>query len=175
MRAAIGSQCTLINRGVMCILFGSLKINLADAFWINCKGLIELVEDLPREHCNSQVWTRAWTRSCEACSERKGLMGWRSDAQICLCVQVSLMKLCTRAPGGTVTAAMSLFLPNPPADRRCLRPRPQRPLLSVLQRCPLSSHTSTRSSWPPALWHSLVRDRVKNYKTQETDSAGQND
>uniref|UniRef100_A0A8C2KQR1 Uncharacterized protein n=1 Tax=Cyprinus carpio TaxID=7962 RepID=A0A8C2KQR1_CYPCA len=29
MRAAIGSQCKLINRGVTCILFGSLKINLA--------------------------------------------------------------------------------------------------------------------------------------------------
>ena len=42
MRAAIGSQCKLIKRGVTCILFGSLKINLAVAFWINCKGLIEL-------------------------------------------------------------------------------------------------------------------------------------
>jgi len=42
MRAAIGSQCKLINRGVTCILFGSLKINLAAAFCINCKGLIEL-------------------------------------------------------------------------------------------------------------------------------------
>ncbi len=42
MRAAIGNQFKLINRGVMCILFGSLKINLAAAFWINCKGLMEL-------------------------------------------------------------------------------------------------------------------------------------
>ncbi len=42
MQAAIGSQCSLINRGVTCILFGSLKTNLAAAFWINCKGLIEL-------------------------------------------------------------------------------------------------------------------------------------
>ncbi len=49
MRAAIGSQCKLINRGVTCILFGSLKINLAAAFWINCKGL--MLEDEPREHC----------------------------------------------------------------------------------------------------------------------------
>ncbi len=42
MRAAIGSQCKLINRGVTCILFGSLKMYLAAAFWINGKGLIEL-------------------------------------------------------------------------------------------------------------------------------------
>ncbi len=41
MRAAIGSQCKLINRGVTCIVFGSLKMNLSAAFWINCKGLIE--------------------------------------------------------------------------------------------------------------------------------------
>ncbi len=33
--------------------FSSLKINLAAAFWINCKGLIELAG----EHCNSPVWT----------------------------------------------------------------------------------------------------------------------
>ncbi len=42
MRAAIGSQCKLMNRGVTCILFGSLKINLAEAFRINCRGLMEL-------------------------------------------------------------------------------------------------------------------------------------
>ncbi len=42
MRAAIGSQCKLMNRGVTCVLFGSLKINLAAAFWINCIGLMEL-------------------------------------------------------------------------------------------------------------------------------------
>ncbi len=57
MRAAIGSQCKLMNRGVICVLFGSLKINLAAAFWINCRGLMEWLEDLPREHYNSQVWT----------------------------------------------------------------------------------------------------------------------
>ncbi len=38
----------------MCILFGSLKINLAAVFWINCRGLMELAG---REHCNSPVWT----------------------------------------------------------------------------------------------------------------------
>ncbi len=37
MRAAIGSQCTLMNRGVTCIIFGSFKINLAAAFWVNIK------------------------------------------------------------------------------------------------------------------------------------------
>ncbi len=42
MRAAIGSQCKLMNRGVMCILFGSLKINLAAAFCINCRDLMGL-------------------------------------------------------------------------------------------------------------------------------------
>ncbi len=42
MQAAINSQCKLMNRGVMCILFGSLKMYLASVFWINCKGLIEL-------------------------------------------------------------------------------------------------------------------------------------
>ncbi len=42
MRAAIGSRCKLINRGVTCVIFGSLKIYLAATFWINCKGLIEL-------------------------------------------------------------------------------------------------------------------------------------
>ncbi len=35
MRAAIGSQCKLMNRGVTCVLFGSLKMNLAAAFWTN--------------------------------------------------------------------------------------------------------------------------------------------
>ncbi len=32
MWAAIGSQCKLMNRGVMCILFGSLKIILQQRF-----------------------------------------------------------------------------------------------------------------------------------------------
>ncbi len=31
-----------MNRGVTCVLFGSLKINLAAAFWINCRGLMDL-------------------------------------------------------------------------------------------------------------------------------------
>ncbi len=42
MRAAIGSQCKLMNRDVTCILFGSININLAAAFWINCRSLMEL-------------------------------------------------------------------------------------------------------------------------------------
>ncbi len=46
-----------MNRGVPCVLFGSLEIHLAAAFLINCRGLMELAEDLPREHRNSQVWT----------------------------------------------------------------------------------------------------------------------
>ncbi len=35
MQAAIGSQCKLMNRDVTCVLFSSLKFNLAAAFWIN--------------------------------------------------------------------------------------------------------------------------------------------
>ncbi len=42
MQATIGRQCKLMNRCVTCILFGSLKINLAAVFWINCRGLMEL-------------------------------------------------------------------------------------------------------------------------------------
>ncbi len=41
MRAGIGKPSKLINC-VMCILFGSLKNNIATTFWIICKGLIEL-------------------------------------------------------------------------------------------------------------------------------------
>ncbi len=56
MRAAIGSQCKQMNRGVTSILFGSLKLIL-----LPNSGLIVVrwnwLEDLPRKHCNSQVWT----------------------------------------------------------------------------------------------------------------------
>ncbi len=120
---------------------------------IKNESCIAIVQPGQNKSLNEELCSMCWKK------------GQRLDAQIWLCVQVSLMTVCTRAPGGTVTAAMSLFLPNP------LRPRPQRPLLSVLQRGPRSSHTSTRSSWPPALWRSLVRD-YKNYRTQETDING---
>ncbi len=42
-----------------CILCEQLLVASANpaAFWINCRGLIELAEDLPREHCNSPAWT----------------------------------------------------------------------------------------------------------------------
>ncbi len=42
MRAAICSQCEFMNRGVTCVLFGSVKINIAATFWINFRGLMEL-------------------------------------------------------------------------------------------------------------------------------------
>ena len=42
MQAATGSQCKLMNRGVTRVIFGSLKINLAIAFWINYRGLIKV-------------------------------------------------------------------------------------------------------------------------------------
>ncbi len=32
-----------MNRGVTCVLFGSLKINLEAALWMNCRGLIESI------------------------------------------------------------------------------------------------------------------------------------
>ncbi len=59
MRAATGSQCKLMNRSVTCVLFGSLKINLAAAFWFNCRGLMELAGRPAKSYfnCNSQVWT----------------------------------------------------------------------------------------------------------------------
>ncbi len=38
IQAAIGSQCKLIKIGVTSIYLGSLKTNLAAAFWINCKA-----------------------------------------------------------------------------------------------------------------------------------------
>ncbi len=76
MRAAIGCQCKLMNRGVTCVLFVSLKINLAAAYWINCRGLMELAGRPSRRslQLSSLDRTRAWTRSCVACSERKGLI-----------------------------------------------------------------------------------------------------
>ncbi len=59
-----------------CDLFGSLKINLAAAFWINCRGLKELAGRPANRtlQYSSLDRTRAWTRSGEACSERKGLI-----------------------------------------------------------------------------------------------------
>ncbi len=57
MRAAIGSQCKIDEQRCDVRSFRLIKDYLAAAFWINCRGLMELAEDLPREHCNSQVWT----------------------------------------------------------------------------------------------------------------------
>ncbi len=65
-----------MNRDVTCILFGSLKINLAAAFWINCRGFKGL-GGRPAKRAlqeSSLDRTRAWTRRCEACSERKGVI-----------------------------------------------------------------------------------------------------
>ncbi len=64
MRAAIGSQCKLINRGVTCIIFGSLKMYLAAAFWINCKGLIELAG----KTCQVSIAIDQPGRTCGTCS-----------------------------------------------------------------------------------------------------------
>ncbi len=74
MRVAVGSQCKLMNRGLTCILFGSLKINLAAAFWINCRGWMELAGRPAKRALSGLDRTRAWTRSCVACSGRKGLI-----------------------------------------------------------------------------------------------------
>ncbi len=60
-----------MNRGVTCVLLGSLKINLAAAFWINCRGLMELAGRPAREHCNRPVWTeQELEQGVVACSER---------------------------------------------------------------------------------------------------------
>ncbi len=40
MRAATGSQCNDMKRGVTWVLLGSLKTSRAAAFWIICRGLI---------------------------------------------------------------------------------------------------------------------------------------
>ncbi len=40
MRAATGSQCNEMKRGVTWVLLGSLKTSRAAAFWIICRGLI---------------------------------------------------------------------------------------------------------------------------------------
>ncbi len=50
MRAATGSQCKDTKRGVTCALLGSLKTSRAAAFWIICRGLMEVQ---PEEHYSS--------------------------------------------------------------------------------------------------------------------------
>ncbi len=57
MRAAIGSQYKLMNIGVTCFLFGSLKLNLAAAFCINCKSLIELAGRPAKIALQYPAWT----------------------------------------------------------------------------------------------------------------------
>ncbi len=141
MRAAIGSQCKLINRGVTCILFSSLKINLAAAFWINCKGLIELAERPAKRalQYSSLDITRAGTRSCESCSERKGLIFlmflcfchginkrvlWTAPTRTCdpLCAIVSLDRAeCVCGAVVSVTARnQTSFFPQWKAYLHCL-------------------------------------------------------
>ncbi len=44
MRAATGSQCNEMKRGVTWVLLGSLKTSRATAFWIICRGLIVLMK-----------------------------------------------------------------------------------------------------------------------------------
>lgn len=55
MRAAIGSQCKLIKRGVTWALFGSLNSTLDNSGSI-AEVRQYMLEDLPREHYNSLVW-----------------------------------------------------------------------------------------------------------------------
>ncbi len=62
MRAAIGSQCKLMNRGVMCVLFGSLKINLAAAFWTICRGLKVWVCRGLNKSLNKELWSMFWKK-----------------------------------------------------------------------------------------------------------------
>ncbi len=76
MRAATGSQCKDTKRGVTCPLLGSLKTSRSTAFWIICRGLIVFDGSPARRalQLSSLEMTRAWTRSCAACSVRKGLI-----------------------------------------------------------------------------------------------------
>ncbi len=46
-----------MNRGVTCALFGSLKSNLAAAFCIDCKGLIELAGRPAKAFNAIYAWT----------------------------------------------------------------------------------------------------------------------
>ncbi len=64
MRAAIGSQYKFMNRGVTYVLFGSLKINLAVAFWINwfdrsgwktCQESIAIVKSRQNKSLNKEL------------------------------------------------------------------------------------------------------------------------
>jgi len=76
MRAATGSQCREIKRGVTWALLGLLKTSRAAAFWIICKRLI-VHDGRPARRAlqeSSLEMTRAWTRSCAACCVRKGLI-----------------------------------------------------------------------------------------------------
>ncbi len=76
MRAATGSQCKETKRGVTWAILGSLKISRAAAFWIICRGLI-VFDGSPARRAlqqSSLEMTRSWTRSCAACSVRKGLV-----------------------------------------------------------------------------------------------------
>ncbi len=73
MWAATGSQCKEIKRSVTWTLLGSLKTSRAAAFWIICRGFI-VHDGSPARRAlqwSSLEMTRAWTRSCAACSVRK--------------------------------------------------------------------------------------------------------
>ncbi len=75
MRAATGSQYKEKKRGLKWALLGSLKTSRAAAFWIICRGLIGLWKSSQKSFAVvSLEMTRAWTRSCAACSVRKGLI-----------------------------------------------------------------------------------------------------
>ncbi len=78
MRAATGSQCKETKRGVTWALLGSLKTSRAAAFWIICRGLI-VFDGRSSQKSIAVVQPRndkglPWTRSCAACSVRKGLI-----------------------------------------------------------------------------------------------------
>ncbi len=74
------------KRGVTWALLGSLKTSRAAAFWIICRCLIVFDVSPARKALqkSSLEMTRAWTRSCAACSVRKGLiflMLWSANRQ----------------------------------------------------------------------------------------------
>ncbi len=86
--AAIGSQCKLMNSGVTCVLFGSLKINLAAAFWY-LMLLTQIPESIIHNNSSSVKSVLFWIRR-EICTDAKN-----SSKLICVWFNVRDNNRCT--------------------------------------------------------------------------------
>ncbi len=85
--AAIGSQCKLMNSGVTCVLFGSLKINLAAAFWY-LMLLTQIPESIIHNNSSSVKSVLFWIRR-EICTDQN------SSKLICVWFNVRDNNRCT--------------------------------------------------------------------------------